>query len=46
MIFGRLSDVKDLIIETLTADGAEEYMDAGRIEAITESVERAHPKPV
>ena len=38
--FGRLSDVKDLIIETLTADGAEEYMDAGRIEAITESVER------
>ena len=36
--FGRLSDVKEWITETLSADGAEDYIDETRIRAITDSV--------
>ena len=35
-----LSDVRDLITETLSTDGAKEYMDDARIKAIADSVEQ------
>lgn len=35
-----LTDVKELIQEKLTCDGAEEYIDEGRIKAIAESAEQ------
>ena len=38
--FGRLSDVRNLITETLSAGDAIEYMDDNRIRAITDAVER------
>ena len=37
--FDRLSDVKDLIIQTLSADGAKEYMDESRVSMIAEATE-------
>ena len=36
--FDRLADTRDLIVETLSAEGAEEFIDEGRIEIIAESV--------
>ena len=38
--FGRLTGVDELITKTLSADGAEEYMDDSRIQAIAETVNR------
>ena len=38
--FDRLADVNELIVETLSAEGAKEYMDESRIKAITETVSR------
>ncbi len=38
--FAALSDVKELIADTLSVDGAEEFIDEARIRAITEAVER------
>ena len=38
--FDRLADVDDLIVKTLSAEGAKEYMDDGRIKAIAETVNR------
>ena len=38
--FGALSDVKELISDTLSADGAKEYIDGSRILAIADAVER------
>ena len=38
--FDRLADVDELITKTLSVDGAKEYMDAGRIKAIAETVNR------
>lgn len=38
--FDRLADVDKLITNTLSADGAKEYMDDGRIKAIAETVNR------
>ena len=37
--FDRLSDVRELITETLSADDAKEYMDENRIRAIVDTVE-------
>ena len=37
--FDRLSDVRQLIVETLSADGAEDYMDERRIEAIADAIQ-------
>lgn len=38
--FNRLSDVKELVTETLSTDAAEDYLDESRIMAIAQSVER------
>ena len=38
--FDSLADVGELIQKNLTCDGAEEYIDQGRIDAITESIEQ------
>ncbi len=38
--FDRLADVDNLITKTLSAEGAKEYMDDGRIKAIAETVNR------
>jgi hypothetical protein len=38
--FDRLSDVRDIIIETLSSDGAREYMGESRIEAIADAVQK------
>ena len=38
--FDRLADVDELITKTLSAEGAKEYMDDGRIKAIAETVNR------
>ncbi len=37
---GRLSDVRDIRIETLSSDGAWEYMGESRIEAIADAVQK------
>lgn len=37
--FDRLSDVRELIIETLSSDGAKEYMGESRIEAIADAAQ-------
>lgn len=37
--FDCLSDVRELILETLSADGAEDYLDERRIEAIADAVQ-------
>lgn len=46
--FDKLSDVRGLILDTLSADGARDYLDEGRIEAIADSVEKRiqHLKPI
>ena len=37
--FDRLSDVRQLIVETLSAEGAEDYIDERRIEAIADAAQ-------
>ena len=45
---GAPDDVRGLILDTLSADGARDYLDEGRIEAIADSVEKRiqHLKPI
>ena len=38
--FDRLADVRELIVETLSSEGAADYMDANRIRAIADAVEK------
>ena len=46
--FEELSDIRDLIINTLSSDDAKDYIDETRIAAIVESVEHriAHLKEI
>ena len=38
--FDRLSDIRELIVETLSSDGAKEYMGESRIEAIADAAQQ------